>query len=333
MKSNGDKILQILNEHSIWVLSLGKTGSLADLNSWKLDSANLEMANLPFARLHFTSLKNAKLSGANFRQAELLNAGLRHANLDGADLEGANLSESDLSFSQCTGTNFCDANLEGANFEGANLVKANFTRAILRGANFKGADLSFSEMVDANIEGADFKSAKIEETNLEGANIDQANFEETALKVYNIEEYLPESETDKPGITEPDKNVRKSPKAGDGQQKVDRSDMDKKSSIKLPKEDSSVDSKSVNPDKIEAAVVNLINQVKSDIRMDQVKARCKQQPDVEKIAQVDFVQGDIISHNDQIAFKLDYKISYKLSILLDRNGNLIMDYPDRLKKP
>ncbi len=94
-----------------------------------------------------------------------------------------------------------------------------------------------------------------------------------------------------------------------------------------------MDSNSVNPDKIEAAVANLINQVKSDIHVDQVKARCKQQPDIEKIAKVEFVRGDIVTHNDQVAFKLDYKISYKLSLLLDRKGNLIMDFPDRLEKP
>ena len=322
MKSDADELKRILNEHSIWVLSLGKSGSLADFKNWDLDEASLEMANLPFAKLHFTSLKNAKLSGVNFRQAELLNVSLKSAYLDGADFEGANLAESDLSFSKCTGANFCDANLEGANFEGANLEEANFTRAILRGASFKGANLSHSEMVDANIEGANFHGAQIETAHFGGADLDKANFEKTSFKVFNIGKYLTGAEKDT-GASELTAKEKKAPKAG----------PDKSSSTKSAnKEDLVVESKSVNPDKIESAVTNFINQVKSDINVDQVKARCKQQPDIEKIAKVEFVRGDIVTHNDRVAFKLDYKISYKLSLLLDRKGNLIMDFPDRLEK-
>ena len=88
----------------------------------------------------------------------------------------------------------------------------------------------------------------------------------------------------------------------------------------------------MEPNKIDEAIVDLINKVKSSIHLDQVKARCKQQPDLEKIAKVDFERGDIVTHNDQIAFKLDYRISYKYSLLLDRKGNLIMDFPESLEK-
>jgi len=94
-----------------------------------------------------------------------------------------------------------------------------------------------------------------------------------------------------------------------------------------------MDSNSVNPNMINEAVIDLIKKVKSSIHINHVKARCKQQPDIEKIAKVDFVNGDIVTHNDQVAFKLDYKISYKLSLLLDRKGNLIMDFPESLERP
>ena len=323
MKSQSDELVKKLNEHSTWVLSLGKTGKLADFKSWDLDEADLEMANLPFAILHFASIRNANLSGVNFRQAELLNVSLKNANLSGADLEGANLSEADLSFSNCTGANFCDVNLEGANFEGANLVKANFTRSILRGANFKGADLTYAEIVDANIAGANFKGAKIEATTFEGANLDKANFEE----------YLPEAELKDPGISDPKRKETKSQRAGINTQKPEKTTLNRRLSVKTAKEDLFVDSKSVNPNMIDEAVVDLIRKVRSSIHIDQVKARCKQQPDIEKIAKVDFERGDIVTHNDQVAFKLDYRISYKLSLLLDRKGNLIMDFPESLERP
>jgi len=325
MKPNGDKLTKMLNEHSAWVLSLGKTGRLADCESWNLDTANLEMANLPFAKFHFASLRNANLSGVNFRQAELFKINLINANLDGADLEGANLSKGDLSFSKCTGANFTDANLEGANFNGANLHKANFTRAILRGANFNGANLSFAEMVDANIEGANFRRAKIEAANFSGANLDKANFEQTNLSVYNLAEYSPESDFKDTGISEPLPYEKTSPESVKKNHKLDKATLNRGSNIKPAKEDLFVDSnsKTINPDMIDEAVIDMVEKVKSNIHLDLVKAICKHKHGIEKIDKIDFENGDIVTHNDRVAFKLDFKISYNLSLLIDRKGNFL----------
>jgi uncharacterized protein YjbI with pentapeptide repeats len=323
MEADGNNLQKILNNHSDWILSLGKTGIIADFNSRNLDEANLEMANLPFAKFHFVSLESANLSGANLRQAELLHVKLSNAKLDGADLEGANIAEGDFSFSKCTGANFCDANLEGANFEGANLVKANFTRAILRGAKFKGADLSFSEVVDANLEGANFKGAKLEAADFGGANIDKANFEETSLKVFNINEYLPE--TNLRGNIISDSLTKETTISGPliENHKTEKATKDSKSDTKSSKEDLFVELAAVNQDTIEKAIGDLINKVKSNVQLDKVKTLCKHQHGLEKIDKIDISQGDIVTHNGQIAFKLDLKISYNLSLLLDRKGNLI----------
>lgn len=325
MKTSSDNLIKMLNAHSSWILSLGKTGSLADFKRWNLDESNLEMANLPFAKLHFASLKNANLSGINFRQAELLKVRLMHANLDGADFEGADLSKSDLSFAKCTGANFTDSNLEGANFEGANLYKTNFTRAILRGASFKGADLSFVEMVDANIEGANFKGAKIEAANFEGANLDKANFEETNLKIYNIKEYLPGADLKNTGISDPLPNEKTSPQAVLRKGKSEGTSLNRSSNIKSVKEDLFVDSnsKAINPDMIDKAVIDLVDKVKSNIQSDLVKAICKHKHGIEKIDKIDFEHGDLVTHNDRVAFKMDFKITCNLSLLIDRKGNIL----------
>jgi uncharacterized protein YjbI with pentapeptide repeats len=278
---------------------------------------------LPFAKFHFVSLKNANLSGANFRQAELLHVKLNNAKLDGADLEGANIAEGDFSFSKCTGANFCDTNLENANFEGANLAGANFTRAILRGANFQGTDLSFSEIVDANLEGANFKGAKLEAANFGGANLDKANFEKTSSKVFNIDEYLPKANFR--GNIISDSLTKEKTISGPliKNCKSENVTKDSKSNTKSSKEDLIVDLAAVNPDAIEKAIGDLIDKVKSNVQLDQVKSLCKHQHGLEKIDKVDISQGDIVTHNGQIAFKLDFKISYNLSLILDRKGNLI----------
>jgi uncharacterized protein YjbI with pentapeptide repeats len=323
MKADGNSLQNILNNHSNWILSLGKKGTLADFNNSNLDEANLEMANLPFAKFHFVSLRNANLSGVNFRQAELLHVKFNNTKLDGADLEGANIAEGDFSFSKCIGANFCDANLENANFEGANLAKANFTRAILRGANFQDADLSFSEIVDANLEGANFKGAKLESANFGGANLDKANFEETSLQVLNIDEYLQKANLRGNIVSDPLKKETTTSGPLIKNYKSEKASKDSTSDTKSSKEDLFVDLAAVNPDTIEKAIGDLIDKVKSNVQLDQIKALCKNQYGLEKIDNINITQGDIVTHDGEVAFKLDFKISYNLSLLLDRKGNLI----------
>ena len=46
---------------------------------------------------------------------------------------------------------------------------------------------------------------------------------------------------------------------------------------------------------------------------------------------VEYKSGDIIAHNNQIAYKLEFEIKVALSVLLDRNGNyLSVDSPELL---
>ena len=84
-----------------------------------------------------------------------------------------------------------------------------------------------------------------------------------------------------------------------------------------------MDLDAVKPDTIEEAVSDLIEKVKSNIQFDQVKAICAHKHFIEKIDKIDFKHGDIVTNNGQVAFKLDFKISYNLSLLLDRKGKLI----------
>jgi uncharacterized protein YjbI with pentapeptide repeats len=324
METPTKNLKNILHEHSIWVLSLGKVGKLANFINLKLDKTDLNMANLPFAKLQFVSLKGAKLSGINLRQADLLNASLSDANLDGADLEGANLCGANLSYSKCIGANFADANLEGTNLEGADLEETNFTRAILRGANFKGANLTSSDMIDANLEDANFERANLKGANFGGANLDKANFEKTDLEVLDFRHTnLLEVERKNANLTGLMLNETKSPKIRLNNNKVNKTFLNREPNIKSSKGDLFVDTNAVNSSIIDEAVVDLIKKLKSNIQLDQVKAICEHQHGKEKIDKIDLEQGDIVTHNGQVAFKFDFKISYNLILLLDRKGNLI----------
>ena len=315
---------KILNEHLKWIFSSGRVGKLADVNNWKLDKYNLENEDFPFAKLQFVSFRGANLSGINFRQADLLMGNFIGAYLDGADLEGANLSGGDLSFSKCMGANFANTNLEDANFEGADLSETNFAKAILRSANFKGANLLSAELSDADIEGANFQGANLEGTNLQSADLFKADFDETFLINHNIKKInLPEADDGDTNHSDTIQNEAKSPVLGYNKHNIDQTTQYQWSNSTLGKENLSVDSNTVDSDMINEAISDLIEKIKSNIQFDQVKAICKNQRVIDKVAEFDFKQGDIVTHNGQVAIKLEYNISYNLSLLLDRNGKLI----------
>ncbi|MDI3149349.1 pentapeptide repeat-containing protein [Serratia nevei] len=101
---NATELRKILDEHKVWVTSLCKRGSRANLRG-----ANLCDADLCGADLRGANLRDADLCGAN-----LCGANLRDADLCGANLRGANLRDADL----------CDADLCGANLRDADLRDA-----------------------------------------------------------------------------------------------------------------------------------------------------------------------------------------------------------------
>ncbi|MDR5615298.1 pentapeptide repeat-containing protein, partial [Arsenophonus sp.] len=68
---NSDELRKILDEHKVWVESLGEDGSKADLCR-----ANLREADLRGADLYGADLRGANLYGANLRGANLYGANL-----------------------------------------------------------------------------------------------------------------------------------------------------------------------------------------------------------------------------------------------------------------
>ncbi|EJP5180905.1 pentapeptide repeat-containing protein [Salmonella enterica] len=133
---NAAELSKMLEQHKVWITSLGQEGSRANLRGADLYGANLY--------------------GANLRGADLRDANLRDANLYGADLRDANLRDADL----------YGANLYGANLRGADLYGAN-----LYGANLRGADLRDANLRDANLYGANLRDADLYGANLYGANL------------------------------------------------------------------------------------------------------------------------------------------------------------------
>jgi uncharacterized protein YjbI with pentapeptide repeats len=342
MKSQEINLENSLHAHSIWVLSQGTRGELANFDGWNLDGADLVSADLPFARFQSASLKGAFLSGANLRQAKLVRVNLNRARLDGADLEGANISGGDLSFAECNGANFTEANLKEINFQSANLEEASFIGANLRRADFKNAVLKHAEFDGADLEGANLDGAKIlgtdfAEVYLEDSNLDIANFKEAHLKGSNSEKT--DSSDPKFEVTDfSDRidlilNESKFKDFRPSNHDIEKTTANRMANIEATKGDLFVDSNAVNAGIIEKAESDLIAKIKSSIDLDQVKLICKHQHSIGTIDKIDFEKGQIVTHKNRVAFKLDFKIGYKLSLLLDRKGNWIIDFPEDLKKP
>jgi uncharacterized protein YjbI with pentapeptide repeats len=303
---------KILLDHSIWVLSKGRSGKLADLKGINLDGTNLEMANLPFAQMQSTSLNAAYLQGANFRNANLNKIKLNGSKLDGADFEGADLGEADLGFINCTGANFSGANLRGSSFVGAKLVEINFRGANLRDVNFKNAKLSFADLRDANLENANFEGSDLfevdfEGTQLKGVDLDKARYQKSDLGGAIFSGPISEEiKLNEKKLADFDLN-NFFKRAGTEQ--------------RIQKEDLAVDANIINQDMVAGAFRELVDKVKSNINEDQIKAVCKARQGIDSIEGINFEKGDVVTHNGQVAIKLDFKISYTLSLLIDRWGN------------
>jgi hypothetical protein len=84
---------------------------------------------------------------------------------------------------------------------------------------------------------------------------------------------------------------------------------------------------------IEDSIRDIIEKIKSNIDLEQVKAVCKEQHGIETVENIDFKNGDIVAHNDQVAFKLDFEIRFVLPMLIDRHGNCVSFLPAGSERP
>jgi hypothetical protein len=81
------------------------------------------------------------------------------------------------------------------------------------------------------------------------------------------------------------------------------------------------------------SIRELIEKIKSNIDLEQVRAVCKEQHGIETVENIDLKDGDIVTHRDQVAFKLDFEIRFVLPMLIDLQGNCISVLPAGSEKP
>jgi hypothetical protein len=74
---------------------------------------------------------------------------------------------------------------------------------------------------------------------------------------------------------------------------------------------------------INDSIAELIEKIKSNIDMEQVRAVCKEQHAIATVENIVLKDGDIVPYQEQVAFKLDFEIQFVLPVMIDRRGNCI----------
>ena len=123
------ELKEMLEAHSQWLGSGGKTGRLANFSNTLLD------------RMDFRS---CDLRQGNFQGASLVDAILKDACLQETDFRNANLKGADLQKSVFDNAIFIKANLDGAYLQKSVFPAAIFQEANLEGVMIQGADLESS---------------------------------------------------------------------------------------------------------------------------------------------------------------------------------------------
>jgi hypothetical protein len=81
--------------------------------------------------------------------------------------------------------------------------------------------------------------------------------------------------------------------------------------------------KITNSDVIKSGERELIDSIIGDLDWDTIEKIVKDRYKLQIQDDVEYRQGDIIVHNNQVAYKLDFDVKMTLSVVFDRDGNYL----------
>jgi uncharacterized protein YjbI with pentapeptide repeats len=294
-----EELNKIIREHKWWLRSNGKKGKRANLEGFVLKNVDLYKVDLKRARLCRANLENSNLASANFYKANLEGANLRSANLEGAILSSANLKSADLQDSIMEIAELSDADLQNANLKEADLDEALLTNANLQGANLQNANLFAADLQKANLKNAILKNAILTRASLDGAILDGCNIAEAVLTEGNIDNTDLKDTGDDAVLAE----------------SIDRNNENSG----IPK------TIVIDARLVEEAKTKFIKDIMTAVNPEQIKDAVIEQFGISSIESIKIENGDIFSHKNQIAFRLEFATKILLSCIIDRNGNFIDD--------
>jgi uncharacterized protein YjbI with pentapeptide repeats len=134
-KNNTQVIKEIVEQHELWIASLGKKGSRADFYKKHLMTIDFSNCNLYASLFINTNLLEADFTESNLKKAIMVGSWLKrvnfhNANLSNADLTGGWAVDSDFTGADLAYADFSRVNVEGSDFTGARLYKTIFFNAM-----------------------------------------------------------------------------------------------------------------------------------------------------------------------------------------------------------
>ncbi len=81
--------------------------------------------------------------------------------------------------------------------------------------------------------------------------------------------------------------------------------------------------KVTDPEIIKDSEKELIDAITGDLDWDVIEKVFKKEHNLSLHDDVEYKQGDIVVHNNQIAYKLEFDVKVKLSVLFNRNGEYL----------
>jgi hypothetical protein len=79
----------------------------------------------------------------------------------------------------------------------------------------------------------------------------------------------------------------------------------------------------ISNDIVATAKKELFERIKSNINLDRVREICADLYGVKDIHSLDFKNGDIVVHDGQIAYKIEFDVRFAVPLLIDEEGNLL----------
>jgi hypothetical protein len=77
----------------------------------------------------------------------------------------------------------------------------------------------------------------------------------------------------------------------------------------------------IREDIVSTAKQELLEKINANIDMDRIREICADQYGLQNIDAIEFKEGDIVAHEGQVSYKLEFVVCFSLPLLIDENGN------------
>ena len=181
LENLGKSLPELLEEHTLWVATVGRSGRQLDLGGYDLrDVLDIKRFPLTAIKAIGANLLNQDLRGASLQSATFDRSDFRDANMEGADLRASTLKYAQLSRANLKDAKLCP--LEFTNPDGSKrLQRTDLSGAVMRYSAFENTDLRDCVLMGVDLTNAVFINCDLRRADLTGAILTGTIFENTKL--------------------------------------------------------------------------------------------------------------------------------------------------------